>query len=131
MERLVIKMDLPYVGETYMSNIDSISYDTLKDLQEPLKKLYQLEELEDKGLLLKLSEEEKRENDSQHNNGWNLVSERLPKKEWETYITSHEDGSVQIHSYTHKDGFVLDGDTCKPKSNVIAWQPFPEPYKED
>ena len=65
--------------------------------------------------------------------GWIPVEKRLPDEEWETYITSHEDGSVQIHSYTHKDGFVFNWDTDKPNSKVVAWRAMPDPYrpKED
>ena len=63
--------------------------------------------------------------------GWIPCSERLPDEEWETYITSHEDGSVQIHSYTHKDGFVFNWDTDKPNSKVVAWMPLPEPYRPE
>jgi hypothetical protein len=63
--------------------------------------------------------------------GWIPCSERLPEEEWKTYITTHEDGSVQIHSYVHKDGFVLNWDIDKPRSEVIAWRPLPEPYREE
>lgn len=62
---------------------------------------------------------------------WIPCSEKLPIEEWETYITTHEDGSVQIHSYTHKDGFVFNWNTDKPNSKVVAWMPLPEPYKPE
>lgn len=62
--------------------------------------------------------------------GWISVEYLLPEKEWETYITSHKDGSVQIHSY-YEGEFVLNWDTDKPNSKVIAWQPLPKPYQLD
>lgn len=60
---------------------------------------------------------------------WIPCSEKMPEKEWQTYITTHEDGSVQIHSYVREHGFVFNWDIHKPRSEVVAWMPLPEPMK--
>lgn len=66
-----------------------------------------------------------------YHGGWIPCDERLPQEDCGIYITTHEDGSVQVHSYSKTHGFTYNWDVSKPKSEVIAWMPLPEPYKED
>lgn len=68
---------------------------------------------------------------------WIPCSERLPEKENELYWTTHEDGSVVLHSYTKRNGFTLnwevdDLEKRKRQGSVIAWVLIqqPESYKE-
>ena len=63
------------------------------------------------------------------NNGWIPVEERLPEEKTEV-LCCFEDGTVQTLWQDWKmDGFgdYLDDD-LNP-TQVIAWQPLPEPYK--
>lgn len=53
-EKLVEKINLPIIGDMYIANSDIASMETLQDLQEPLKKLYEYEQLEEQSLLVKL-----------------------------------------------------------------------------
>ena len=68
---------------------------------------------------------------------WIPCSERLPDNESIMYWTTHEDGSVVMHGYTKKNGFIYnwevdDLEKRKRQGDVIAWMPLPlpEPYKE-
>ena len=67
---------------------------------------------------------------------WILCSEKMPDKEYELYWTTHEDGSIVLHSYTKKNGFIYnwevdDLELRKRQGGVVAWMliPMPEPYK--
>ena len=67
---------------------------------------------------------------------WIPCSERLPDKEYELYWTTHEDGSIVLHGYTKKNGFIYnwevdDLELRKRQGGVVAWMliPQPEPYK--
>lgn len=67
---------------------------------------------------------------------WIPVSERLPEEESLLYWTTHEDGSVVLHGYTKRNGFIYnwevdDLEKRKRQGDVIAWTPIfqPEPYK--
>ena len=69
-------------------------------------------------------------------NRWIPCSERLPEEEHKLYWTTHEDGSIVLHSYTKKNGFILnwevdDMELRKRQGGVVAWMliPMPEPYK--
>lgn len=69
---------------------------------------------------------------------WIQCSERLPEDESIMYWTTHEDGSLVMHGYTKKNGFIYnwevdDLEKRKRQGDVIAWKPIslPEPYKED
>ena len=71
------------------------------------------------------------------NKRWTTIKEGLPEKECELYWTTHEDGSVILHSYTKNDGFILNlevDDLAKRElqGKVVAWMPIyePEPYRE-
>ena len=70
-------------------------------------------------------------------NEWISCSERMPEEmQHDLYWTTHEDGSVVLHGYTEKNGFIYNWETEKEKrkrqGSVIAWKPYtrPEPYKE-
>ena len=63
-------------------------------------------------------------------------SEGLPEDEGIMYWTTHEDGSIVMHGYTKKNGFVYnwevdDLEKRKRQGGVIAWMPLPlpEPWK--
>ena len=67
---------------------------------------------------------------------WILCSEKMPDKEYELYWTTHEDGSIVLHGYTKKNGFIYnwevdDLELRKRQCGVVAWMliPMPEPYK--
>ena len=67
---------------------------------------------------------------------WISCSERLPEEESLLYWTTHEDGSVVLHGYTKRNGFIYnwevdDLEKRKRQGDVIAWTPifYPEPYK--
>ena len=67
---------------------------------------------------------------------WVPCSEKMPDKEYELYWTTHEDGSIVLHGYTKKNGFiynweVYDLELRKRQGRVVAWMliPMPEPYK--
>lgn len=54
MSQLVEKITLPIVGKIYAASKDAATIESMRVLQEPLEKLYQLEQLEKKELLVKL-----------------------------------------------------------------------------
>ena len=67
---------------------------------------------------------------------WIPCSEKMPDKEYELYWTKHEDGSIVLHGYTKKNGFIYnwevdDLELRKRQGGVVAWMliPMPEPYK--
>lgn len=69
---------------------------------------------------------------------WIPVSKRLPEDETLMYWTTHEDGSLVMHGYTKRNGFIYnwevdDLEKRKRQGQVIAWTPIfkPEPYKEE
>ena len=67
--------------------------------------------------------------DEAENDGWISVDERLPEEKTEV-LCCFEDGTVQtLWPDWKRDGFgdYLDDD-LNP-TQVIAWQPLPEPYK--
>lgn len=62
-----------------------------------------------------------------NNNGWIPCSERLPETfEPKAYLTTNEDGMIGVSYYHHgwSNGY-------ESVFDVIAWQPLPEPYKEE
>ena len=68
---------------------------------------------------------------------WIPCGERLPEDESIMYWTTHEDGSLVMHGYTKKNGFIYnwevdDLEKRKRQGSVIAWMPLPlpEPYEE-
>ena len=67
---------------------------------------------------------------------WISVSERLPEDETLMYWTTHEDGSLVMHGYKKRNGFIYnwevdDLEKRERQGHVIAWTPIfePEPYK--
>ena len=69
-------------------------------------------------------------------NKWIPCSERLPEEDGGLYWTTHEDGSVILHGYMKKHGFIYnwevdDLEKRKRQGGVIAWMLIkePEPYK--
>jgi len=67
--------------------------------------------------------------DEEHNNGWIPCSERLPETfepKAKAYLTTNEDGMIGVSYYHHgwSNGY-------ESVFDVIAWQPLPEPYREE
>lgn len=67
---------------------------------------------------------------------WILCNDKMPDREYELYWTTHEDGSIVLHGYTKKNGFIYnwevdDLELRKRQGGVVAWMliPMPEPYK--
>jgi len=63
------------------------------------------------------------------NNGWIPCNERLPEtleSEAKAYLTTNEDGMIGVSYYHHgwSNGY-------ESVFDVIAWQPLPEPYREE
>ena len=56
---------------------------------------------------------------------WIPVSERLPEKDCYCLITT-SDGEIDVREYGYSKGWGWDG-----FGRIIAWQPLPEPYKEE
>lgn len=75
--------------------------------------------------------------DDEKENGWIPVSERLPeiKRDYvECYLVT--DGRFCWMAYwtPEKEWILADCTNCKNKidwTDIAAWQPLPEPYKED
>ena len=86
--------------------------------------------------VLKIVNEQPFVTDTNVGGKWIPCSERLPDKEYELYWTTHEDGSIVLHGYTKKNGFIYnwevdDLELRKRQGGVVAWMliPQPEPYK--
>lgn len=69
---------------------------------------------------------------------WIPCSEKLPEDETLLYWTTHEDGSLVLHGYKKRNGFICnwevdDLDKRKRQGQVIAWIPIfePAPYNAD
>lgn len=98
----------------------------------------------DKEELIKALQYDRQQYDKGFNDGckantqrWIPCSERLPEDESTIYWTTHEDGSIVMHGYTNKNGFIYnwevdDLEKRQRQGDVIAWMPLilPEPYKE-
>lgn len=76
------------------------------------------------------------EQDEKENNGWIPVSERLPeiKNYEECYLVT--DGKFIWMAYwtPEKEWIFAECTNCKNKidwTDIVAWQPLPELYKED
>lgn len=65
------------------------------------------------------------------NNGWIPCSERLPENfepEAKAYLTTNEEGMIGVSYYHHMCGW---SNGYESVFDVIAWQPLPEPYREE
>lgn len=67
-------------------------------------------------------------------NGWILVSERLPEKHKDVITTVKYSGFMGMYGRWLKTAFIdgygeWNGECIG--GEVIAWMPLPEPYKED
>ena len=65
------------------------------------------------------------------NDGWILCNERLPETfepEAKAYLTTNEDGMIGVSYYHHMCGW---SNGYESVFDVIAWQPLPEPYREE
>lgn len=69
---------------------------------------------------------------------WIPCSERVPEDETLLYWTTHEDGSLVMHGYSKRNGFIYnwevdDLEKRKRQGQVIAWTPVfePQPYNAD
>ena len=63
------------------------------------------------------------------NNGWIPCSERLPEtleSEAKAYLTTNKEGEMEVSYYHHgwSNGY-------ESVFDIIAWQPLPEPYREE
>ena len=68
-----------------------------------------------------------------YNNGWILVSEKLPE-DYETYLVTNVESFGQRHTYKGWYGvehkiWHMEGNSER-KMNVVAWQPLPQPYQQ-
>ena len=66
------------------------------------------------------------------NDGWIPVSERLPDKG--IYVMCcFDDGTVDVlwQNWQEDKSLLFYADIDKQIRKVVAWQPLPEPYKED
>lgn len=65
---------------------------------------------------------------------WIPVKERLPEEDGEDYLVTLNNGEVEkTYFYKHLKGFKGEnfwGCELFDDVRVIAWQPYPEPYKE-
>lgn len=101
----------------------------MKD-DEILERIYRLEKL--------IKEQPKIATDTNVGCKWIPCSERLPEDETLMYWTTHEDGSLVMHGYKKRNGFIYNWEVDdlgkrKRQGQVIAWTPIfePEPYKEE
>ena len=79
--------------------------------------------------LLEWLEELKKLRKERNNNGWIPCKERLPETfepKAKAYLTTNEDGMIGVSYYHHgwSNGY-------ESVFDVIAWQPLPEPYREE
>ena len=66
-----------------------------------------------------------------NNNGWIPCSERLPEtleSEAKAYLTTNENGMIGVSYYHPMCGW---SNGYESVFDVIAWQPLPEPYREE
>ena len=69
------------------------------------------------------------ESDEIDNDGWILCNERLPEtfeQKVKAYLTTNKEGMIGVSYYHHgwSNGY-------ESVFDVIAWQPLPEPYREE
>lgn len=70
--------------------------------------------------------------------GWIPVTERLPEDGYGVLVTvngKHNNitfvNALEIAEYGNTEGWIIEGYLDWLDPNVIAWQPLPEPYKEE
>lgn len=64
-----------------------------------------------------------------YNGGWIPVDERLPEDERMVLVTCQTKKGIRSTNRAYYDGMFWHGSGSM--SGVTAWQPLPEPYKED
>ena len=76
--------------------------------------------------------------DEQPKTDWITCEVEMPKDETLMYWTTHEDGSIIMHGYLKRNGFIYnwevdDLEKRKRQGNVVAWMPIfkPQPYKKE
>ena len=76
--------------------------------------------------------------DSQPKTDWIPCEVEMPKDETLMYWTTHEDGSIIMHGYLKRNGFIYnwevdDLEKRKRQGKVVAWMPIfkPQPYKKE
>ena len=69
---------------------------------------------------------------------WIPCEVEMPKDETLMYWTTHEDGSIIMHGYLKRNGFIYnwevdDLEKRKRQGKVVAWMPIfkPQPYKKE
>lgn len=65
------------------------------------------------------------------NNGWIPCKERLPEtleSKVKAYLTTNEEGMIGVSYYHH---MCVWSNGYESVFDVIAWQPLPEPYREE
>lgn len=74
--------------------------------------------------ILRIIDEQQTEN----NDNWIPVEERLPEHDYETVLCVDAVDYYFVAVYTKEDGFRTE-DFGADYENIIAWQPLPEPYR--
>lgn len=74
--------------------------------------------------ILRIIDEQQTEN----NDNWIPVEERLPEHDYETVLCVDAVDYYFVAVYTKKDGFRTE-DFGADYENIIAWQPLPKPYR--
>ena len=62
---------------------------------------------------------------------WIPVTERLPKVFKAVIVSTSGDAVTTAFMLPNKNWVDLDGEKFCVADTVVAWMPFPEPYKED
>ena len=119
-------------GEKTFSELDEKIKDSRYSLAEDMELMQEL------STMLRHGQAEIHIVDEAQADKWIPCSERLPEDEQKLYWTTHEDGSVILHGYTERDGFILnwevdDLDKRKRQGGVVAWIMIekPQPYKKE
>lgn len=67
--------------------------------------------------------------DEMNNDGWIPVEERLPENERMVLVTCQTKKGIRSTNRAYYDGAFWHGSGSM--SSVTAWQPLPEPYKDE
>ena len=110
--------------------------DRLKQYKDKYSDCYKYAGLHVKNVLDMLEQLQSDLEQDEKENGWIPVSERLPEiKSYEKCYLVTDGKFIWMAYWTPgKEWIFADCTNCKNKidwTDVVAWQPLPEPYKED